>query len=294
MNSNVVELLNKEGEMSKMGINQILQTVRDHYGRAARNAEGCGSGPVTAGCCSGNQEARAAGAMGYTAEQLQGVVEGANLGLGCGNPNAFSQLKTGDVVLDLGSGGGFDCFIAARQVGETGRVVGVDMTAEMVQLAKRNAEKMNAANVEFRQGEIEHLPVEDNSVDVIISNCVINLSPDKEAVFREAYRVLKPAGRLAVSDVVTTAPLPRRLLDDVSMLTGCIAGALTVDALKAILASAGFQDIQILLEPGSRQLIEHWLPGSGVEHHVVSARIEAVKHASKSTQPTETNDETVY
>ena len=265
--------------MSKTDSNQILQTVREHYGRKAKKTGGCGPNPATSGCCGGGQTTqKAAGrALGYTTEQLQGVVAGANLGLGCGNPNAFSHLRKGDVVLDLGSGGGFDCFIAAKSVGENGRVIGVDMTPEMIELARQNARKMKAANVEFRQGEIEHLPVTDQSVDVIISNCVINLSPDKEAVFREAFRVLKPAGRLAISDVVASVPLPPELRNDVSKLTACIAGALTVDTLETILTSVGFQDIRIHLEAGSRQLIEHWIPGSGVEHHITSARIEAVK-----------------
>ena len=280
--------------MSKMDNDQILQTVREHYGRTAKNAGGCGSGPEISGCCgltpkmsgccgSGQGSLAAGQAMGYTADQLKGVGKGSNLGLGCGNPNAFSQLKKGDVVLDLGSGGGFDCFIAAQAVGETGRVIGVDMTSEMIELARQNTEKMKTTNVEFREGEIEHLPVEDECVDVIISNCVINLSPDKEAVFREAYRVLKPSGRLAVSDVVTTAPLPDYLRDDVSKLTGCIAGALTVDTLESILAAAGFRDIRILLEQDSRQLIEHWVPESGVEQYIVSARIEAIKPSSAAT-----------
>ena len=270
--------------MSKLNIDQILQTVREHYGLAAQNAGGCGSDQDTCGCCGGGQGSLAVGrALGYTVDQLKGVGKGANLGLGCGNPNAFSRLKEGDVVLDLGSGGGFDCFIAAQAVGESGRVIGVDMTPEMIELARQNAEKMKTANVEFRKGEIEHLPVEDDSVDVIISNCVINLSPDKEAVFREAYRVLRPSGRLAVSDVVTTAPLPAHLTDDVSKLTGCIAGALTVDTLESILAAAGFRDIRILLEQDSRQLIEHWVPESGVEQYIVSARIEAIKPLSAAT-----------
>ena len=264
--------------MATMNSNEILQSVRDHYGRAATNAGRCGSHPSSPGCCGGRTDRKAAGqAMGYSSAQLQGVTENANLGLGCGNPNAFSHVKAGDVVLDLGSGGGIDCFIAAKATGESGRVIGVDMTPEMIALARQNAAKMNAANVEFRQGEIEHLPVKDRSVDVILSNCVINLSPDKKAVFREAFRVLKPGGRLAVSDVVTSAPLPRHVREDGSMLTGCIAGALTVEKLKSILASVGFRDIRIAPEPGSRQLIEHWLPDSGLQHYISSARIEAVK-----------------
>ena len=272
--------------MPKPDMDRILQSVREHYGRAAKNAGGCNSNALPSGCCNGDPDsAKAAGrAMGYSAQQLQSVVHGANLGLGCGNPHAYGQMKAGEVVLDLGSGGGFDCFIAAKAVGKSGKVIGVDMTPEMIDLAEQNARKMKTANVEFRLGEIENLPVEDQSVDVIISNCVINLSPDKEAVFREAFRVLKPAGRLAVSDVVASAPLPRHLREDVSKHTGCIAGAQTVETLKSILSAVGFENIRIRLETDSRQLIENWLPGSTVEQYIASARIEAVKPSSLQTQ----------
>ena len=265
--------------MSNPEIDEILKVVRDHYGRAANNAGGCGSNAAGTGCCGGAPENAAAicRSLGYTNEQLQTAGQGASLGLGCGNPHAFSRLREGDVVLDLGSGGGIDCFIAARAVGQTGRVIGVDMTPEMVELARKNAKKMQTANVEFRLGEIEHLPVGSQSVDVIISNCVINLSPDKEAVFREAFRVLKPAGRLAVSDVVATAPLPPHIRDDVSKIAGCVAGALTVDNLKAVLASVGFVDIAVHTEPHSRQLVGHGSPGGEAAQPVVSARIEAVR-----------------
>ena len=215
--------------------------------------------------------------MGYSAEELAGVVKGSNLGLGCGNPTAIGKLKPGETVLDLGSGGGFDCFLAARMVGEEGRVIGVDMTPEMLRKARENAGKMKTTNVEFRLGEIEHLPVADNSVDVIISNCVINLSPEKHKVFRDAYRALKPGGRLAVSDVVATRELPEEMREQASMLTGCIAGAEHVDQVENLLRTAGFTQIKITLKDYSKKLVDQWFPGSGAENFVASADIEAVK-----------------
>jgi ubiquinone/menaquinone biosynthesis C-methylase UbiE len=216
--------------------------------------------------------------MGYSNAELGSVVEGANLGLGCGNPTAIGNLKPGEVVLDLGSGGGFDCFLAAKIVGDSGRVIGVDMTPDMLARARGNADKMGAANVEFRLGEIEHLPVADSSIDVIISNCVINLSPEKRQVFQDAYRVLKPGGRLAISDVVATAEMPDELRKQTALLTGCVAGAETIDRLKGLLAEAGFREIKIDLKPYSKELVRGWFPGSGAENYVASANIEAVKH----------------
>jgi arsenite methyltransferase len=180
-------------------------------------------------------------------------------------------------VLDLGAGAGFDAFLAARQVGPTGRVIGVDMTPTMVEKARANAAKVGAENVDFRLGEIEHLPVADASVDVIISNCVINLSPDKPAVFAEAYRVLKPGGRLAISDVVATAPLPPAIAASVAAHAGCIAGAAEVATLRAMLERAGFGDIEISVNEQSREFIRDWLPGSGAESFVASASVQAVK-----------------
>ena len=211
--------------------------------------------------------------MGYSQKDLGSVVDGANLGLGCGNPAAIGKLKPGEVVLDLGSGAGFDCFLAAKQVGEKGRVIGVDMTPEMLAKARENAEKMGLKNVEFRLGEIEHLPLADNSVNVIFSNCVINLSPEKRKVFAEAYRVLKPGGRLAISDVVATADMPDRLREQAAMLTGCIAGAERVDRLEKILAEIGFQGhpnpAQILQQGAGRQLVSGKRGGKlrGVSRH---------------------------
>jgi SAM-dependent methyltransferase len=202
------------------------------------------------------------------------------MGLGCGNPQAIARLRAGEVVLDLGSGGGFDCFLAAKRVGASGRVVGVDMTPEMVNKARDNARRIDAQNVDFRLGEIEHLPVADSTFDVILSNCVINLSPDKTAVFAEAFRVLKPGGRLAISDVVATAPMPEALARDVHALTGCVAGSATVDALRSMLERAGFIEIVIEVKPESRAVIGDCMPGA--QDYVASATIEALKPGGKS------------
>jgi ubiquinone/menaquinone biosynthesis C-methylase UbiE len=215
--------------------------------------------------------------MGYSDSELAAAPDGANLGLGCGNPQAIAALKPGEVVIDLGSGAGFDCFLAAEQVGATGRVIGVDMTHEMLAKARAAAVRIGAANVEFRLGELEHLPVADNTADVVISNCVINLVPDKAQVFREALRALKPGGRLAVSDVVNTAPLSETLRSDPTLLCGCIAGAAPAAQIEAWLADAGFVAIAVAAKPESRELIQGWAPGLGIENHVVSATIEARK-----------------
>jgi len=200
------------------------QMVRSRYTQMV-TGKGCGCTSNTIGGCCGSSSdniERVNRLMGYSAEELESVVEGANFGLGCGNPTAMAEIKPGDVVLDLGSGAGFDCFLAAKKVGDHGRVIGVDMTPEMLSKARKNATKMGMDNVEFRLGEIEHLPVADNSVDIIISNCVINLSPEKRQVFKETFRTLKPGGRLFVSDVVATADMPKSMREQAAMMTGCI------------------------------------------------------------------------
>ena len=265
--------------MNEKDPEKIRQLVRDRYAQAAAGGPcGCQAGPAHSCCGSSTNIADSMNhVMGYSKEDLSGVVEGANLGLGCGNPTAIGNLKQGEIVLDLGSGGGFDCFLAAKKVGDKGRVIGVDMTPEMLAKARQNAEKMGARNVEFRLGEIEHLPVADNSVNVILSNCVINLSPEKQKVFREAYRVLQPGGRLAISDVVATADMPDQLREQAAMITGCIAGAERIDRLEKILAEIGFKDIRIRVKSHSRSLVSSWFPGSGAENYVASADIEATK-----------------
>jgi SAM-dependent methyltransferase len=214
-------------------------------------------------------------AMGYSPEELAAAPEGADLGLGCGNPQAIAALRSGETVLDLGSGGGFDCFLAAKRVGKTGQVIGVDMTPEMVAKARRNARKVEAANVEFRLGEIEHLPVADASVDVILSNCVINLSPDKSAVFREAFRVLKAGGRLAIADVVAVKDMPPELAQSLEAMTGCVSGSSPVVELETLLRQAGFEDVRIEPKPESGAIIAQCMPGA--EAYVASASIEARK-----------------
>lgn len=215
--------------------------------------------------------------IGYTKDDLANVPVEANMGLGCGNPIAIAGMKAGETVLDLGSGGGFDCFLARRQVGETGYVIGVDMTPEMIRLARGNAEKSGCTNVEFRLGEIEHLPVADESVDVIISNCVINLSLEKEQVFKEAYRVLKPGGRLSISDVAATAELPEDVRNDLAMMAGCVAGAEYTEDIRAMLERAGFSNIHMTPKDNSREIIGSWAPGRKIEDFVASFIIEAEK-----------------
>lgn len=202
------------------------------------------------------------------------------MGLGCGNPKAIAALKPGETVVDLGSGGGFDCFLAVREVGSSGRVIGVDMTPDMVSKARANALKGRYENVEFRLGEIEHLPIADATADVIISNCVINLSPNKLQVFRDAFRILKPGGRLAISDVVATVELPEEMRNDAVLIAGCIGNASLIDDLEAMMRGAGFKQIRIQPKDESKEFIKDWAPGRNVTDYVVSAAIEAVKPGS--------------
>ncbi|HVK39093.1 MAG TPA: arsenite methyltransferase [Candidatus Kapabacteria bacterium] len=261
--------------MEQLTSDEIRTAVRENYGKVADS--GCGCGPS---CCEPSAPldlAAQSRALGYSDEEIAAVPEGANLGLGCGNPQAIAAMKPGETVLDLGSGAGFDAFLAATAVGPTGRVIGVDMTPSMLAKARENAAKSGRTNVEFRLGEIEQLPVADATVDVIISNCVINLSPEKGRVFNEAYRVLRAGGRLAISDVVATAELPASIRGDLALYSGCVAGASTIDELEAMMHAAGFTDIVIAPKDTSREFIREWAPGTKIEDYVVSATIEARK-----------------
>ncbi len=265
--------------MEKQKNEEIRSAVRENYGKvAASGRAGCGCSPPS--CCETPNGVTAADislGLGYSGEDISAVPEGANMGLGCGNPQAIASLQPGEVVLDLGSGGGFDCFLAARVVGDKGVVIGVDMTAEMITKSRQNAEQGGFENVDFRLGELENLPIADGIIDVIISNCVINLSPEKERVFREAFRVLKPGGRLAISDVVATAEMPDDVKKDMAMYTGCITGASYIPEHESMLQQAGFENIRIRPKDESKAFIRDWAPGSKVEDYVVSATIEAVK-----------------
>lgn len=230
-----MEVMKEEG--------RIKEVVRKSYGDIAKSSGGCGCG--SCGCDSNQTVQRQSGEIGYSLDEMNQVPPDSNLGLGCGNPLAIASLKEGEVVLDLGSGAGFDSFLASPRVGATGRVIGVDMTDEMLEKAKENARKGNYSNVEFRKGDIEDLPIEDASIDAIISNCVINLAPDKEKVFKEAYRVLKAGGRLMASDVVLVKELPKELKEDEELLVGCISGAILKEDYLKLLGEAGFTDVTI-------------------------------------------------
>jgi arsenite methyltransferase len=265
--------------MSRPKKEKVRQVVRKRYGEIAQ-AGTAGCGCVSSSCCASTKNPTAEDIslrLGYSSEDVSTVPEGANMGLGCGNPQAIASLRPGETVLDLGCGGGFDCFLAARAVGETGCVIGVDMTPEMMTKARNNAVKAGVGNVEFRLGEIENLPVADNTVDAVISNCVINLSPDKARVYKEAFRVLKRGGRLAISDIVATKPLPREVKEDLSLHAACVAGAAQIDELKSMLKQAGFVRIRLTPKDESRELIREWAPGRNLEDFIVSANIEAVK-----------------
>ena len=266
----------------------IRDAVRDRYADIVTTGSSCCGG---SSCCDSTESAgdndwvylgRKTGVeqslkLGYSEEELSAAPEGANLGLGCGNPQAIADLKPGEVVVDLGAGAGFDCFLAARAVGATGRVIGVDMTPEMVGRAREIARESGYDNVDFRLGEIEHLPIADATADVIMSNCVINLSPDKPAVYAEAFRVLKPGGRLAVSDVVATAELPAEWKDDMALRCTCISGASLVSEVEEMLRAAGFVDISVSPKDQSREFIGTWEPGHKLEDYVLSANISAAK-----------------
>ncbi len=267
--------------MDQKHADDIRQNVRESYAQVAEASdEGTGCG-VESSCCGVSDEAPIntliSTRLGYSEDDLAQVPEGADMGLGCGNPRAIASLRRGETVVDLGSGGGFDAFLAAAEVGEAGRVIGIDMTPAMLSKARANAAKGHFTQVEFRLGEIEHLPVADGEADVIISNCVINLSPDKAQVFREAFRILKPGGRLAISDVVASAEMPAEMKNDPQLHAGCMAGAELVDDLQRMITEAGFCDVRIAPKDASRAFIKDWAPGRGVEDYVLSATIEAVK-----------------
>jgi SAM-dependent methyltransferase len=265
--------------MDSVKNDEVRQAVRERYRSVAlSDNSSCCDGAVTFCCDSAEGDAASQSqAMGYSSGDVNEVPDGANMGLGCGNPKAIAALQAGEVVLDLGSGGGFDCFLAAREVGDSGRVIGVDMTPEMVTKARGNAQKGGYANVEFRLGEIENLPVADSSIDVIISNCVINLSPDKPRVFAEAFRALKPGGRLAISDVVAFTELPEEITRDLRLYTGCMAGASPVEKVEVMLRDSGFEQIRVQPKDESKSLIDGWAPGRDISDYVMSATIEAVK-----------------
>lgn len=261
--------------MSNKNHEDIRAAVRESYGKVA--TQGGGGCCSTSSCCTPAPAADVSMGLGYSSSEVSVVPDGANLGLGCGNPQAIAALKTGETVLDLGSGAGFDAFLAARAVGDSGHVIGVDMTPQMLEKARSNAQKGGYANVEFREGQIEALPVADSTVDVIISNCVINLSPEKSRVFTEAFRVLKQGGRLAISDIVATAELPEEARKDLALYTGCMAGASSIGELEKMMRDAGFIAIEIKPKDDSREFIRTWAPGRGIEAYVVSATIEALK-----------------
>ncbi len=258
--------------MQDLRNDDIRQTVRDSYGKIAKSDTGCGCG-----CGPENTPEDIAVGLGYSEEDVTTVPEGANMGLGCGNPQAIASLKPGETVLDLGSGGGFDCFLAAGAVGKEGRVIGVDMTAEMISKARENQAKTRVENVEFRLGEIEHLPVPDQTADVIISNCVINLSPQKSKVYEEAFRVLKPGGRLAIADIVAQADFPAEIKKDMALYAGCMSGASAVDDLEVMIKQAGFTDIRIESRDKRKITSRDWVPGGDIRDFLVSATVEAVK-----------------
>ncbi|MEX0885762.1 MAG: arsenite methyltransferase [Phycisphaeraceae bacterium] len=250
---------------------KVHEQVRDRYGEIARQ-----SGKGGGGCCD-VAEATCSTGLGYTAQELATLPAGADLGLGSGHPVAAAALKPGETVLDLGSGAGIDCLLAARQVGPGGRVIGVDMTPDMVEAARANVRKAGAENVTIHEGQIERLPIEDASVDVVISNCVVNLSPDKPAVWREVYRVLRPGGRVVISDVVATKPLPAAVRDRPELLCGCVSGAASFEELERWLAETGF--VEVRLEPAERQArpVTQWLEGDTSGAEVLSTMIHARK-----------------
>lgn len=258
--------------------NDKREFVRESYAKIAqgRSPQAC----CNSGCSCGSTPLDTTEAnirMGYSTEELLNTPAESTMGLGCGNPLSIAELKEGETVLDLGSGGGIDCFLASRKVGPQGQVIGVDMTPDMISLARKNAIKHQLPNVEFRLGEIEHLPVADNSIDAIISNCVLNLSFDKEQVFQEAFRVLKPGGRIAISDILATTPLPQEIKDDLSLISSCIGGAELLDIVADMLTKSGFRNIQLIPKNNSKEIVKSWAPDRNIEDYIASYYIKADK-----------------
>lgn len=268
---------NREKIKDRQPEETVGDAIRASYGRIARGeSHGCGCGCGPGGETFGSLK-RYAEDLGYTAQELDRLPDGANLGLGCGNPRVLANFRAGEKVLDLGSGAGVDSFNAAREVGDNGYVIGVDMTPEMVSKSRKNAQNSGAANVEFRLGEIENLPVADNEIDVVISNCVINLSSEKRRVYAEMFRCLKPGGRLAISDIVALQELPQRLLNDLKMITACVGGAEQIGGIEAMIRELGFQDIRVEPMDGAKKIIASWFPELGLDKWITSASITAIK-----------------
>ena len=261
--------------------NKIKEIVRENYAKVASSNSCCCSSSVS--CCGQpGIEKEISSNIGYSKEEMEKVPEGSNLGLGCGNPVALASIKKGEIILDLGSGAGFDCFLAADKVGPEGKVIGIDMTPQMIEKAVENARKGGYKNVEFRLGEIEDLPVEDSSIDLIISNCVVNLSPDKDKVFKEAYRVLKPSGRIMVSDIVLTEELPDYIKNNTSAYVSCISGAIIKESYLKIIEKTGFKNIKVFDEVNFPiNFINNDKPDdiveSALEKSILSIKVLAIK-----------------
>ncbi len=256
-------------------------SVRNSYAKvanASNNEDACG---IESSCCGVSDDSAIntliSTRLGYSQDDLNKVPSGADMGLGCGNPRAIASLKTGETVVDLGAGGGFDCFLAAHEVGTTGHVIGIDMTPDMLSKARNNVAKGGFKNVEFRLGEIENLPIANDTADVIISNCVINLSPNKARVFQEALRILKPGGRLAISDIVATVELPPEMKNDPALIAGCMGNASLIETLETLIKEAGFENVRIEPKDESKEFIRDWAPDHNVTDYVVSATIEGIK-----------------
>ena len=259
----------------------IRKQVRESYAKVAQASNNSEAHGIESSCCGVSDDIDIntlnSLRLGYSDDDLEHTPGGADMGLGCGNPRAIAELSAGETVVDLGSGGGFDAFLASREVGESGKIIGIDMTPTMISKARNNADKANFENVEFRLGEIEHLPIADNTADVIISNCVINLSPNKAQVFNDAFRILKSGGRLAISDVVASCEMPEEMKNDPALYAGCMAGASLIVDLENFMRDAGFKDIKITPKDESKDFIKDWAPDHNVTDYVLSAHIEAIK-----------------